>query len=134
MHDFVIFACFMCPAFCASRHDTCNGGRLLPTVFPRLIASAAKTPSLRLTHSQVYKESRCDQCLSIAVCTCSMHVFMICMHVYHRYHCVFQDSCTIFLGRRRICFELVPPVRPEMIAVRRLPGDEVRNKIPPKDL
>eukprot|EP00434_Breviolum_minutum_P035558 symbB.v1.2.031477.t2/scaffold3659.1/size52467/1 len=63
--------------------------RLLPTVFPRLIASAAKTPSLRLTHSQVYK-----------------------------------DSCTIFLGRRRICFELVPPVRPEMIAVRRLPGDE----------
>lgn len=63
--------------------------RLLPTVFPQLIASAAKTPSLRLTHSQVYK-----------------------------------DSCTIFLGRRRICFELVPPVRPEMIAVRRLLGGD----------
>lgn len=54
--------------------------------------------------------------------------------MYHRYHSGFQDSCTIFLGRRRICFELVPPVRPEMIAVRRLPGDEVRNTIPPKDL
>eukprot|EP00913_Durusdinium_trenchii_P000891 g829.t1 len=63
--------------------------RLLPTVFPRLIASAAKTPSLRLTHSQVFK-----------------------------------DSCTIFLGRRRICFELLPPVRPEMIAVRRLDRGE----------
>ena len=32
--------------------------RLLPTVFPRLIASAAKTPSLRLTHSQVFKAWR----------------------------------------------------------------------------
>ena len=75
MHDFVIFACFMCPAFCASRHDTCNGGRLLPTVFPRLIASAAKTPSLRLTHSQVYKESRCDQCLSIAAVGKPINIF-----------------------------------------------------------
>lgn len=35
-----------------------------------------------------------------------------------------EDSCTIFLGRRRICFELVPPVRPEMIAVRRLLGGD----------
>ena len=34
----------------------CFLDRLLPTVFPQLIASAAKTPSLRLTHSQVYKE------------------------------------------------------------------------------
>ncbi|CAE7243392.1 pats1 [Symbiodinium sp. KB8] len=63
--------------------------RLLPTVFPRLIASAAKMPSLRLTHSRVYK-----------------------------------DSCTIFLGTRRLAFELLPPGRPEMIAVRRLAGSE----------
>ncbi|CAJ1455616.1 unnamed protein product [Effrenium voratum] len=63
--------------------------RLLPTVFPRLIASAAKSPSMKLTHSQVYK-----------------------------------DSCTIFLGTRRIAFELLPPGRPEMIAVRRLAGTE----------
>ena len=42
-----------------------------------------------------------------------------------------EDSCTIFLGRRRICFELVPPVRPEMIAVRRLLGDEVRHHAAP---
>ncbi|CAE7214621.1 pats1 [Symbiodinium natans] len=63
--------------------------RLLPTVFPRLIASAAKMPSLRLTHSQVYK-----------------------------------DSCTIFLGKRRLAFELLPPGRPEMIAVKRLAGSE----------
>ncbi|CAE7410406.1 unnamed protein product [Symbiodinium sp. CCMP2592] len=63
--------------------------RLLPTVFPRLIASAAKMPSLRLTHSRVYK-----------------------------------DSCTIFLGTRRLAFELLPPGRPEMIAVKRLAGSE----------
>ena len=36
----------------------------------------------------------------------------------------FEDSCTIFVGRRRICFELLPPVRPEMIAVRRLAGGD----------
>ena len=39
-----------------------------------------------------------------------------------------EDSCTIFLGRRRICFELLPPVRPEMIAVRRLDRGEAQQK------
>ena len=38
--------------------------------------------------------------------------------------CGSEDSCTIFLGTRRIAFELLPPGRPEMIAVRRLAGTE----------
>ncbi|CAE8655909.1 unnamed protein product [Polarella glacialis] len=63
--------------------------RLLPTVFPRLISSAAKSPSMRLTCSQVYK-----------------------------------DSATIYIGRQRLAFELVPPSRPEMITVRPLSGGD----------
>ncbi|CAK0869827.1 unnamed protein product, partial [Prorocentrum cordatum] len=59
--------------------------RLLPTVFPRIVAHAAKTPALRLTYSRVYR-----------------------------------DSATIFLGRKKLSLNLVPPTQPEMIAIQPL--------------
>ena len=129
---------------------TCCDFRLLPTVFPRLIASAAKTPSLRLTHSQVYKETLTtatfhvhkeyqrvgSHCITFLRCYVTSffvlfsNILNISQHLTAFDHIsTSKDSCTIFLGKRRICFDLVPPVRPEMIAVRRLQGgDEVAER------
>ncbi|CAK9086237.1 unnamed protein product [Durusdinium trenchii] len=110
--------------------------RLLPTVFPRLIASAAKTPSLRLTHSQVFKAWRMvGQSSGRNPNGSGKDWELEGTKSDEETISEKEDSCTIFLGRRRICFELLPPVRPEMIAVRRLDrGEEDDNGELPLDL
>ena len=50
-------------------------------------------PSLRLTHSRVYKAE---------ITTSESLVHCIALEVV-------EDSCTIFLGTRRLAFELLPP-------------------------